>query len=178
MIFSHTKLTSYGLVTYNMYIIYIIYVYIYIHIWYDICICIYHIGCLWFCIISPYWLTHHEYHEYHGHQVSRLSVARILQGFSGFLQLHQRLCPEVWWLTDEVQAGLRLTRDVLTMVVSHSMTCFLDSPFTVLAVKYMHLFLCFNSCQSYFDGRTRKSTHLWSAPHLSSGFNDHPGYCT
>ena len=154
---------------------------IYIHIWYDIGICIYiyiHIGCLWFCIISPYWLTHHEYHEYHGHQVSRLSVARILQGFSGFLQLHQRLCPEVWWLTDEVQAGLRLTRDVLTMVVSHSMTCFLDSPFTVLAVKYMHLFLCFNSCQSYFDGRTRKSTHLWSAPHLSSGFNDHPGYCT
>ena len=59
------------------------------------------------CIISPYWLTHH------GHTmvipwsplVSRLSVARILQGFSGFLQLHQRLCPEVWWFTDEVQAG-------------------------------------------------------------------------
>lgn len=43
-----------------------------------------------------------------------LSVARILQGFSGFLQLHQRLCPEVWWLTDEVQVQLQELRLLLS----------------------------------------------------------------
>ena len=95
-----------GLVTYNIYnyiiyiyiiCIYILYnynIYIDIFIWCDICRYVYiHVDCSWFCIISPYWLTYHEYHEYHGHQVSRLSVARILQGFSGFLQLHPKTLP-------------------------------------------------------------------------------------
>lgn len=43
-----------------------------------------------------------------------LSVARILQGFSGFLQLHQRLCPEVWWLSDEVHVQLQQLRSLLS----------------------------------------------------------------
>ena len=31
-------------------------------------------------------------------------MGRILQGFAQFLRLHRQLCPEVWWLTTDVQA--------------------------------------------------------------------------
>jgi len=55
-----------------------------------------------------------------------LRVGRILQGFAKFLRLHRQLCPEVWWLTTDVQASLQRIPLVLVSHLDESLGSLVD----------------------------------------------------